>query len=115
MKKNQLLKIWLQLPVEDEKESAPEDMATITGVAKTKEYQFRIQVSPLDCTGCGVCADVCPSKEKSLVMEPLLDRKDKEIPRWDYLHGASFRPQRQRNSSLGLPTRRSGLQRRCAS
>ncbi len=33
-------------------------------------YEFRIQVSPLDCMGCGVCANVCPSKEKALVMVP---------------------------------------------
>ena len=35
-----------------------------------KELQFRIQVSPLDCMGCGVCADICPSKEKALTMVP---------------------------------------------
>lgn len=34
-------------------------------------YQFRMQVSPLDCTGCGNCADVCPAKEKALIMKPL--------------------------------------------
>ena len=34
-------------------------------------YKFRIQVSPLDCTGCGNCADVCPAKTKALVMRPL--------------------------------------------
>lgn len=28
-------------------------------------YKFRIQVSPLDCTGCGNCADVCPAKDQS--------------------------------------------------
>ena len=33
--------------------------------------QFRIQVSPLDCTGCGNCAEVCPAKDKALVMKPL--------------------------------------------
>ncbi len=27
-------------------------------------YQFKIQVSPLDCTGCGNCADICPAKTK---------------------------------------------------
>ena len=32
---------------------------------------FRMQVSPLDCTGCGNCADICPAKEKALVMKPL--------------------------------------------
>jgi pyruvate-ferredoxin/flavodoxin oxidoreductase len=28
--------------------------------------QFRIQLSPLDCTGCGNCVDVCPAKTKAL-------------------------------------------------
>lgn len=31
-------------------------------------YNFKIQISPLDCTGCGNCALVCPAKEKALVM-----------------------------------------------
>ena len=45
---------------------------------------FKIQVSVLDCTGCGNCADVCPSKEKSLIMKPLGTQQD-EIKRWDYM------------------------------
>ena len=38
-------------------------------------YRYRIQISPLDCTGCGNCADVCPGKKgkKALVMEPIDD------------------------------------------
>ncbi len=32
---------------------------------------YRIQVSPMDCTGCGVCANVCIAKDKALVMTPL--------------------------------------------
>lgn len=32
-------------------------------------YFYRLQVSPEDCTGCGVCANVCPAKEKALVMQ----------------------------------------------
>ncbi len=35
-----------------------------------KNAQFTIRVSPLDCMGCGVCANVCPAKEKALVMTP---------------------------------------------
>ncbi len=35
-----------------------------------KGYEFRIQVSPLDCMGCGVCADICPAKEKAITMVP---------------------------------------------
>lgn len=47
-------------------------------------YQFRMQVSPLDCTGCGNCADICPSKEKALVMKPL-ESQDAEISRWEHM------------------------------
>ena len=35
-----------------------------------KDYEFRMQVSALDCMGCGVCADICPAKEKALTMVP---------------------------------------------
>ena len=45
--------------------------------------QFRIQVAPLDCTGCSNCADVCPSKEKALVMKPL-ESQHAEIERWEH-------------------------------
>ena len=46
--------------------------------------QFRIQVSPLDCTGCGNCADVCPSKEKALVMKPF-ETQHAEVANWNYI------------------------------
>ncbi len=47
-------------------------------------YEFRIQLSPLDCTGCGSCANVCPAKEKALVMVPMHDiLKDEEV-NYDY-------------------------------
>lgn len=45
---------------------------------------YRIQVSALDCTGCGNCVDICPSKENSLVMKSLESQHD-EIGRWEYL------------------------------
>ncbi|MCA0454218.1 MAG: pyruvate:ferredoxin (flavodoxin) oxidoreductase [Chloroflexi bacterium] len=32
-----------------------------------KDLQYTIQVSPEDCTGCGICVDVCPVKNKSAV------------------------------------------------
>ena len=56
----------------DELEGAPESFATLD--AKGKELagmQFRIQVYAEDCLGCGSCANVCPAKEKALVMVPL--------------------------------------------
>lgn len=46
--------------------------------------KFRIQVSVLDCTGCGNCADVCPAKTKALVMKPL-ESQMAEVERWDYM------------------------------
>ena len=37
------------------------------------QYKFTIQISTLDCTECGVCVQVCPTPEKSLVMVPIGD------------------------------------------
>ncbi len=71
----------------DEKElaGAPEGTTTVKANGKGLEgYNFRIQVSTLDCTGCAVCAEVCPSKEKSLVMKPLETQKE-EVAKWDYI------------------------------
>lgn len=73
------------LLTDEELENAPKGTKAIQGTGGTKEYKFKIQVSPLDCTGCGNCADVCPSKEKSLVMKPL-DSQLVEDERWDYMH-----------------------------
>ena len=49
-----------------------------------KGYEFRIQVSPLDCLGCGVCANVCPAKEKALVMTSLEQVVEKEKVNYEY-------------------------------
>jgi len=38
--------------------------------------QYKIQLSPEDCTGCGMCANVCPSKNKALVMKDYNDVKE---------------------------------------
>ena len=73
------------LLTDEELDKAPEGTETIKGKGGIKEYNFRIQVSPLDCTGCGNCVDVCPAPEKALVMEPL-DTQMKEDGRWDYMH-----------------------------
>ncbi|MCI0130281.1 pyruvate:ferredoxin (flavodoxin) oxidoreductase [Vagococcus sp. CY53-2] len=41
--------------------------------------KYRIQVSLEDCTGCGLCVDVCPAKEKALVMKPYDEQKEEAI------------------------------------
>ena len=70
---------------EEDVANAPEGTKTIKGAAATKEYQYRIQVSALDCTGCEVCVNVCPAKTKALVMKPLGTQMD-EAERWEYMH-----------------------------
>ncbi len=49
-------------------------------------YEYRMQVSPLDCMGCGVCATVCPVKDGGAIkMIPLADSlKAGEAKNWDY-------------------------------
>ncbi|MFA6127758.1 MAG: pyruvate:ferredoxin (flavodoxin) oxidoreductase [Bacteroidales bacterium] len=69
----------------EELAGAPAGTTAAKGTGGTKEYQFRMQVSVLDCTGCGNCADVCPSKEKSLIMKPLGTQME-EVDRWTYMH-----------------------------
>ena len=46
-------------------------------------YEYRMQVSPLDCTGCGNCVEVCPAKQKALEMQPL-DSQRKEEKNWEF-------------------------------
>ncbi len=53
-------------------DGAPDSFVTVEGSSKDiKGLRYRIQVSPLDCTGCGNCVDICPAKEKALEMKPL--------------------------------------------
>ncbi len=73
------------LLTEEETENAPAGTKTIKGLGPTKDYRYRIQISPLDCTGCGNCVDVCPAKEKALEMKSL-ESQMKEDERWNYMH-----------------------------
>jgi pyruvate-ferredoxin/flavodoxin oxidoreductase len=72
------------LLTDEEVNKAPAGTKTIQGIGGTKEYKFRMQVSVLDCTGCGNCADVCPAKTKALVMKPL-GTQMVEVDRWYYM------------------------------
>ncbi len=69
----------------EELDKAPANTVTLKAIGKDVEgYQFRIQVSVLDCTGCGNCLDVCPAKIKALEMKPL-GTQSAEIERWNYI------------------------------
>ena len=69
---------------------------------KTKAYggkdlpagsRLTVQVAPDDCTGCGICVDVCParsksdSSHKSIDMLPAADHSAAERPRFEYFLG----------------------------
>lgn len=73
----------------DESEEAKANLSDDLLEAKGKELKglkYKIQVSPLDCTGCELCAQNCPSKEKSLVMVPLEEELKKgEQEKADFL------------------------------
>ncbi len=63
----------------------PADFATKKAIGKELAgYSFKIQLSPLDCTGCGNCADVCPAKEKALKMVPAATIEAKENANWEF-------------------------------
>ena len=67
---------------ENEQQKAPAGFKTrkATGLA---QYQYRMQVSPYDCTGCGSCVNVCPAKEKALTMQPLESQLN-QAENWEY-------------------------------
>ncbi len=54
------------------------------------DHRLTIQVAPDDCTGCGVCVDVCPARSKTEVrhkaidMAPAADNRDVERARWEH-------------------------------
>ena len=73
------------LLTDEEAAAAPAGLKLQDGKATFKAYKFALSVSVLDCTGCGNCADVCPSKEKALVMKPL-GTQEAEQANFDYLH-----------------------------
>ena len=72
------------LLTEEEKAAAPAGFETKKAIGKGLEaFQYRMQVSPYDCTGCGNCVDICPAKTKALTMKPL-DSQLNQAENWDY-------------------------------
>ncbi|MGA8282861.1 MAG: thiamine pyrophosphate-dependent enzyme, partial [Desulfobacterales bacterium] len=74
-----------QLLTDEEVKEAPAGFEAKKALGKElKEYHFRIQVYPLDCMGCGNCADICPAKKKALVMKPLDTQTALQVPCQQY-------------------------------
>lgn len=70
---------------DEEVKNAPPTFETKKAVGRGLEaFQYRIQVSPLDCTGCGNCADVCPAPGKALVMMPAEGEIENQADNWEF-------------------------------
>jgi len=70
---------------------APDTFETVDARGKDfPDWKYRLQIAPDDCTGCGVCVDVCPAKNKEAVgrkainMEPKIDHWDQERANWNF-------------------------------
>ncbi|NFL96980.1 pyruvate:ferredoxin (flavodoxin) oxidoreductase [Clostridium botulinum] len=70
------------LLTDEEVKNAPEGFKS-KPAAGAKGLNFTMAISPYDCTGCGNCADVCPAKEKALVMKPF-DTQLEQAKNWEY-------------------------------
>ncbi len=90
-------------------EGAPETFVTKKAVGKALAHlEYRIQVSPLDCQGCGVCVNVCPAKEKALQMKPLAEVAEVEVANYNFADSlpyveVDFNPETVKGSQFRKP------------
>ncbi|MDR1293011.1 MAG: pyruvate:ferredoxin (flavodoxin) oxidoreductase, partial [Clostridiales Family XIII bacterium] len=83
----------------DEMKGAPGSFEAIKATGKGfDELHYRIQVSPLDCLGCGNCADICIAKEKALVMTA--DWDESEAANWDFAAGVKIKDKLMNKQSV---------------
>ncbi|HDK7166270.1 TPA: pyruvate:ferredoxin (flavodoxin) oxidoreductase [Clostridium botulinum] len=69
----------------DEKEKAPDTFETKKAAGKgLEDLEYRIQISSLDCTGCGNCADVCPAPGKALIMKNAEEQIEMQSENWEF-------------------------------
>ena len=69
---------------EKEYEKAPAGFRTVKPIGKgLDKYFYRMQISPYDCLGCGSCVNVCPAKEKALILKPL-ETQIQQHENWDF-------------------------------
>ena len=90
---------------EEEAKNAPEGTQLVKH--KKTDYQYAIIVSTLDCTGCGSCANVCPTK--SLTMKPIASQL-KSQPVYDALSQIDAKPEVLTNNTIGVQYRKPYLE-----
>ncbi len=90
---------------DEEVKNAPEGTQLVKH--KKTDYQYAIIVSTLDCTGCGSCANVCPTK--SLTMKPIASQL-KSQPIYDALSQIDAKPEVLTNNTIGVQYRKPYLE-----
>jgi pyruvate-ferredoxin/flavodoxin oxidoreductase len=90
---------------EEEAKNAPKGTQLVKH--KKTDYQYAIIVSTLDCTGCGSCANVCPTK--SLTMKPIASQL-KSQPVYDALSQIDAKPEVLTNNTIGVQYRKPYLE-----
>ena len=90
---------------EEEAKNVPEGTQLVKH--KKTDYQYAIIVSTLDCTGCGSCANVCPTK--SLTMKPIASQL-KSQPVYDALSQIDAKPEVLTNNTIGVQYRKPYLE-----
>ena len=90
---------------DEEVKNAPEGTQLVKH--KKTDYQYAIIVSTLDCTGCGSCANVCPTK--SLTMKPIASQL-KSQPVYDALSQIDAKPEVLTNNTIGVQYRKPYLE-----
>lgn len=90
---------------EEEAKNVPEGTQLVKH--KKTDYQYAIIVSTLDCTGCGSCANVCPTK--SLTMKPIASQL-KSQPIYDALSQIDAKPEVLTNNTIGVQYRKPYLE-----
>ncbi len=84
----------------DENEQTPEAFITRPAVGINGK-RFRMQVALHECMGCGICANVCPAKEKALVMRPSSNYPECESENWSYAQTLTQTTMLKRNTVKG--------------
>ena len=75
------------LLTDEQKAAAPASYTTVPAIGKEFEgLSYRMQISPLDCTGCGNCVQVCPGRkqQKALEMKTLESQAETQEANWNY-------------------------------
>ena len=86
----------------------PETLRAANAMAE-KDLKYVMQLSSKDCTGCGVCSNVCPAKEKALVMKDASELMETESKNYEFINSipseksGMFKPNTLKGSQYNKP------------